>query len=51
MIKVSNVCHKVVPTDEPAYIGMSFIGGNCPRSPMRIMEQPPNGIVQFEGKA
>ena len=29
VIKVSNVCHKIVPTKEPAYIGMSFTGGNC----------------------
>ena len=36
---------RAVPRDEPAYMGMSFIGGNCPKSPRRIMEQPPNEII------
>ena len=50
MIKVSNVRQRAVPTDEPAYMGMYFTGGNCPKSPRRITEQPPNGIVDCKEK-
>ena len=51
MIKVSNLCQREVPMDDPAYMGLYFTGGNYPKSPRRIMEQPPNGLVLFEGKA
>ena len=50
VIKVSNVHQKEVPIDEPTYMGISFTRGNCPKSPRRIIEQPPNGIVHFKGK-
>ena len=50
MTKVSNVHQREVPRDEPLYMGMSFIGGNFPKSPRRMMEQPPKGLYMGKGK-
>ena len=48
--KVLKVHQIALPHGEPECMGMSFTKGNYPKLPRRMMEQPPNGIVNLEEK-
>ena len=50
LTKVLKVYQRALPDDESAYMGIYFAGESCPKSPRRMMEQPPKGIEHWEGK-
>lgn len=45
-MNMSKLRQSAVPRDVPAYKGMSFTGGNWPRSPTKMIEQLPNGAFR-----